>query len=146
MISVILTDDHHIFREAVASLLQDEKDIAVVAQAGSAPELLARLAATECDVLVLDIMLPGRSGLEVLEQIRAERPKLPVLILSLHPEGHYAVGAIRAGADGYLTKEATGRDLVQAIRTVHSGKKFISSFLAERLGSEPSDPVLAPLS
>ena len=143
MIRVILTDDHEIFREALWHLLSDSKGITVVAQAGNINELLAKLSETECDVLVLDIELPGKRGLEALKEIRAKRPRLPILILSMHPEEHYALRAVRAGAAGYLTKHAAAADLVHAIKTVHAGRKFVSTNLAELLFNELNDPKLA---
>ncbi|QXE90955.1 response regulator [Geomonas subterranea] len=140
MIRVLLTDDHKILREGLKGLLHDTDDIKVVGEAGDIQELFAQLGAVECDVIVLDISLPGRSGLDALKQLKAEKVETPVLVLSMHPEEQYAIRAIRSGAAGYLTKETASQELVHAIRKVHSGGKYLSSNLAEALFTELANP------
>ncbi|HJV66202.1 MAG TPA: response regulator transcription factor [Geomonas sp.] len=141
MIRVHITDDHRIFRDGLKRLLNDSEDMEVVAETGSAQDLLDSLETTGCDVIVLDISLPGRSGLDALKQVKAQYPKLPVLMLSMHPEDQYALRAIKAGASGYLTKDAAADELVAAIRKVQGGGKYFSESLAERLFSELSNPI-----
>jgi DNA-binding NarL/FixJ family response regulator len=140
MISVHITDDHRIFRDGLKRLLNDSEDIVVVGEAGGTQELLDWLVNNDCDVIVLDIALPARSGLDALKQIKAQYPDLPVLMLSMYPEEQYALRAIKAGASGYLTKEAAGDELVSAIKKVHGKGKYFSEALAERLFSELSNP------
>jgi len=141
MIRVLLTDDHKILREGIKGLLNDTDDIEVVAEAANIQELFAQLAATEVDVVVLDITLPGRNGLDALKQMKAERLTIPVIILSMHPEEQYALRAIRSGAAGYLTKETASVELVHAIRKAHAGGKYLSQSLAERLFCELANPL-----
>lgn len=140
MIRVMVTDDHKILREGLKGLLNDTDDMTVVAEAGDIQELFAKLETTTCDVLVLDISLPGRSGLDALKQLKAQGSRIPVLVLSMHPEEQYAIRAIRSGAAGYLTKETASVELVQAIRKVYAGGKYLSSNLAERLFTELANP------
>ena len=140
MIKVMLIDDHKILREGLKQLLNDTSDLMVVAEAGNCGELFENLAVTPCDVVVLDITLPDRSGLEALVQLRGHYPDIPVLILSMHQEGQYAVRAMRCGAAGYLTKDTASDKLVQAIRKVHAGGEFISPYLAQLLFSERANP------
>jgi two-component system, NarL family, invasion response regulator UvrY len=140
MIRVIIADDHTILRKGLTQLLESFPDISVAGDVSSAPELLSKLAQTECDIIVLDITLPGRSGLEVLKQLRNEYSRIPILILSMHPEEQYAVRAIRSGAAGYLTKESAPEELIKAIRKICSGSKYVSESLAERLLIEVHNP------
>lgn len=140
MIRVQITDDHRIFREGLKRLLKDSKDIEVVAEAGSAHELIDSLAAIECDVVLLDISIPGRNGIDALKQLKALYPKLPVLMLSMHPEEQYAMRAVKAGASGYLTKDSEGEELVMAIRKVSGGGNYVSASLAESLFSTLRNP------
>jgi two-component system invasion response regulator UvrY len=108
----------------------------VTGEAKNAQEALDLVSNKKCDVLVLDIEMPGRSGLDVLKELRKRRPKLPVLILSIHPEEQFAVRVLRAGAVGYLSKESAPEELVKAIRTVYGGRKYISASVADDLASE----------
>jgi DNA-binding NarL/FixJ family response regulator len=105
----------------------------VAAEAGNGQEVLDKIWKDDFDVIVLDIAMPGRSGLDVLKELKTYKRKLPVLVLSMYPEDQYALRVLRAGADGYLTKESAPNDLITAIRKVCSGKKYISPFLAEKL-------------
>jgi len=133
MIKVIIVDDHPVVRRGLKQILHEEPDIKVVGEAGSAPEALKVIRTIDCDAVVLDISLPGASGVEILKQLKYEYRQLPVLILSVHPEELYAVRVMEAGASGYLTKESAPEELVKAIRKIISGGKYISSSLAERL-------------
>ncbi|MCC7217213.1 MAG: response regulator transcription factor [Burkholderiales bacterium] len=133
MIRVVIADDHTILREGLKQLLQSAPDLSVVGEAGDGHEVLARVRGMDFDVLLLDMSMPGRSGMELIRQVKAERPKLRVLVLSMHEEHQYAVRAIRAGAAGYLTKESAALELVAAIRKVAGGGAFISAEVAEQL-------------
>jgi DNA-binding NarL/FixJ family response regulator len=133
MIRVLLADDHNIVRAGVKELLSEAGDIRVTGEAGDGNEALARIREQEFDVAVLDMSMPGRSGIELIKQVRAERPKLKVLVLSMHSESQYAVRALKAGASGYLTKEAVADQLVTAIRRIAGGGAYVSPETAERL-------------
>ena len=136
MIRILVADDHTIVREGLKQILADVDDMAVRDEAGNGQEALAKIREGEFDVVLLDISMPGRSGLEILKEIKAERPKLPVLILSMHAEEQYAVRALRAGASGYMTKASAPDELIGAIRKVSCGRKYVSSSLAEKLALE----------
>ncbi|HNR52014.1 MAG: Response regulator UvrY [Deltaproteobacteria bacterium ADurb.BinA179] len=136
MIRVLVVDDHPIVREGLKQILSDTEDILVVDEADSGQAVLTSAARSNFDVVLLDISMPGRDGLEVLRELKQQKPKLPVLILSMYPEEHYAVRVLRAGASGYLTKSSAPDELISAIRKVASGRKYISSTLAERLTYE----------
>jgi len=131
MIQVFLADDHSIFREGLAQILADTDDITVTGEAGNGIDLMTRLRAGVCDVLVLDITMPGRSGIELIKTVHREYPGLPILILSMHHEQQYAVRSIRAGAAGYLTKESDSEVLIGAIRHVAAGGVHITTEVAE---------------
>jgi two-component system invasion response regulator UvrY len=131
--AVLVADDHPIVRRGIVDLLGETADLRVVAEAGTAHEVLAMLRRTRVDVVVLDMAMPGRHGLDVLDHIHREWPALPVLVLTIHPEDLYAVRAFRAGAAGYLTKDAAADELVRAIRRVRTGGRWVSAPLAEHL-------------
>ena len=133
MIRVLIIDDHPIVRTGIRSLLARAADIEVVAEAADGEDGLRRAAANRPDVVVLDVSLPGTSGLEVLKNLRSRLPETAVLMLSMHPEDQYAVRLLRAGASGYLSKEAPAETLVEAVHKVASGGKFVSPQVAERL-------------
>ena len=133
MIKVIIVDDHLIVREGLKQIISDNFDISVVDEASNGQEAINKIRNNDCDVLLLDISMPGRSGLEILKEIKSELPKLSILILTMHPEEQYAVRVLRAGASGYLTKESAPDELIEAIRKVSDGGKYISSTLAEKL-------------
>ena len=132
---ILITDDHAVVRQGLKLILADHFKKAVFGEARNAHEALTRISKEKWDVVVLDITMPGRSGLEVLREIRRLRPKLPVLVLSMHPEDQFAVRLLKAGAAGYLTKESAGGELVGAIEKVTSGGRYISPALAERMAS-----------
>jgi two-component system invasion response regulator UvrY len=132
---ILIIDDHAVVRQGLRLILADHFKKAVFGEARNATEGLARVWKQKWDVVVLDITMPGRSGLEVLKEIKRSRPRLPVLILSMHPEDQFAVRLFKAGAAGYLTKESAGEELVGAIKKVVSGGRYISPSLAERMAS-----------
>jgi DNA-binding NarL/FixJ family response regulator len=133
MIRLVLADDHTIVREGLKQLLGAAGDIEVVGEASDGHEVIERIRTLDFDLLLLDMSMPGRSGIELIRQVRAEKPRLRMLVLSMHEENQYAVRAIRAGASGYLTKESASRQLVEAIRKVAAGGAFISSEVAQQL-------------
>jgi len=133
MIRLVLADDHTIVREGLKGLLAAAGDLDVVGEASDGHEVMERVRSLDFDVLLLDMSMPGRSGIELIRLVRAEKPKLRVLVLSMHEENQYAVRAIRAGASGYLTKESASRQLVEAIRKVAGGGAFISAEVAQQL-------------
>jgi two-component system invasion response regulator UvrY len=132
---ILLTDDHAVVRQGLRLILADHFKKAVFAEARNATEALNRIMKENWDVMVLDITMPGRSGLEVLREVKRLRPKLPVLVLSMHPEDQFAVRMLKAGAAGYLTKESADVELVGAIKKVVAGGRYISPSLAERMAS-----------
>lgn len=133
MIRIVIADDHTVVREGLKQMLSACADICVVGEASNGHEALARLQECPCDLLLLDMSMPGRSGTELIRQVKAERPKLQILVLTMHEEHQYAVRAIKAGASGYLTKETASDLLVTAIRKVASGGAFITAAVAEQL-------------
>ena len=132
---ILITEDHIVVRQGLKLILADHFKKAVFGEARNATEALARVWKEKWDVVVLDITMPGRSGLEVLKEIKRSRPRLPVLILSMHPEDQFAVRLFKAGAAGYLTKESAGDELVGAIKKVVAGGRYISPSMAERMAS-----------
>ena len=145
MIKILIVDDHAIVREGLKQILAEIPNMAVADEACDGREAFEKVWNNEYDVVVLDISMPGASGLEVLKQIKGVRPQLPVLILSIHPEGQYAVRALRAGASGYLTKESAPDELIAAVRKVSRGGKFVSSALAEKLAFDLEAGAYKPL-
>ncbi|MEO8838347.1 MAG: response regulator transcription factor [Herbaspirillum sp.] len=133
MIRVMVADDHAIMREGLKRILSDTDEIKVVGEAVDGFETLSQVRKGGFDLLLLDLSMPGRSGIELVRQIRQEAPKLPVLVLTMHEEEQYAVRSIRAGANGYLTKESAGTQLIGAIRKVAAGRPYISTEVAEQL-------------
>ncbi len=133
MIRVLIADDHPIVREGLKQIIAETSDMVVANEASNAQEVLDKVWENDYNVVLLDISMPGRSGLDILKQLKSERPELPVLILSVHPEEQYAVRVLRAGASGYLTKESAPDELIAAIRKVSLGRKYVSSSLAEKL-------------
>jgi len=133
MIRVLLADDHRIVRAGLKELLSETGDIAVAGEANDGTEALARIREDEYDVAVLDMSMPGRSGIELIRQVKQEKPRLPILVLSMHSEEQYAVRALKAGASGYLTKESAADQLVTAIRRIAAGGAFVTPETAQRL-------------
>jgi len=133
---VLVADDHAIVRKGLKQILLDEYPFGEVEECANAEELLQKAIDGHWDVIISDISMPGRSGLEALQQIRVAHPRLPVLILSMHPEEQYAIRALKAGASGYCSKELAQEELVNAVRKVLSGKKYITPTLAETLAAQ----------
>jgi DNA-binding NarL/FixJ family response regulator len=138
VIRVFLADDHAIVRAGLKELLTGTGDIEIVGEATNGQQVLAAVRAGQIDVLVLDMSMPGRSGVELIKLVKAEQPKLRVLVLSMHSEQQYAVRAVRAGASGYLTKESAADELLSAIRRIARGGAYITPETAERLVLESS--------
>ncbi len=135
-INVIIADDHAILRAGLKQILAETDDIAVVAEAQTANEAIKLCRTPEVNVLLLDISLPDRSGIEALKYIKKESPQISVLMLSMHREDQYAVRALKAGASGYLCKQSASSELVNAIQTVAKGKKYITAAVAEILANQ----------
>jgi DNA-binding NarL/FixJ family response regulator len=133
MIKVCVVDDHAVVREGLKRIISENPGMAVTAEAGDGLDAMKVIKSQSLDVVLLDITMPNKSGLDVLKEIHAESPRLPVLVLSVHAEDQYAVRVLRAGAAGYLTKESAPSKLVQAIRKVVRGGKYVSPTLAEKL-------------
>lgn len=133
---IVLVDDHPIVREGLALMMSQESDLQVCGEAGSASEALDLLAKTMPDLAIVDIFLDGTNGIELTREIRARYPNLPVLILSMHDESLYAERALRAGASGYVMKQEASRTIMDAIRTVMSGKRYISAGVAATIGED----------
>ena len=133
MIRILIADDHTIFREGLKHILTEYSDLIVTDEARNGQEVLEKVWNNEYDMVLLDISMPGMNGLEVLKRLKKEKPKLSVLVLSMHPEEQYAVRALKSGASGYLTKESATDELITAIRKISQGRKYITSSLAERL-------------
>ena len=146
MIRIVIADDHAIVREGLKRIVTDAPDLEVVDEAADGTEVTRLVREREFDVLVLDLSMPGRSGMELIKLVKSEKPKLRILVLSMHQELQYAVRAIKSGASGYLTKESAPGLLVQAIHKVASGGAFISAEVAEQLalGAMPGANAAAP--
>ena len=135
-IAVLVADDHPVVRRGVAQLLVDSLPVCKVGEAASANEVLSLARDVPWDIVILDLNLGGRSGLDVIQQLKVDRPKLPVLVLSMYSEEQYAIRALRAGASGYVTKEGAPELLVTAVRRVVAGGRYISQSVADRLAAE----------
>jgi two-component system invasion response regulator UvrY len=145
VIRVFLADDHSMVRKGLAQILAGEKDISVTGEAADGEEAIAKIRQGDYDVAILDLSMPGRSGLELLSTLRSERPDLPVLMLSMHPEKHFALRVLKSGAAGYLSKSSPPEELLAAVRRVAAGKRYLSASLAEELalsldGNAPVPP------
>jgi DNA-binding NarL/FixJ family response regulator len=136
MINVLVADDHAVVREGLKHILSETPDLKVMDEAVTGYEVLEKLSRIDFDMIVLDITMPGISGLDVLKEIKNQKPKMPVLVISMNPEDQYAERALRAGASGCLTKECQPEEFVSAIRNVSLGRKYISTAIAERLVHE----------
>jgi two-component system invasion response regulator UvrY len=141
---ILLTDDHAVVRHGLKQILADDFKKATFGEARNAQEALNRVWKEDWDVVVLDITMPGRSGLEVLREIKKSKPKLPVLVLSMHPEGQFAVRVLKRGASGYMTKESAPEELVSAIKKILAGGRYVSPSLAEKLATYLSNDQKAP--
>jgi DNA-binding NarL/FixJ family response regulator len=136
MIEVLIVDDHHIVREGLERIISFESDIKVVGKSVNAAEAIRFLAGRKVDVIVLDISMPGRSGIDIIQDLKQIRSEVKIIMLSMHQEEQFATRAFKSGASGYLTKEMAPEEIVKAIRKVHAGRKYISSRYAEILADE----------
>lgn len=145
MIKILIADDHAIVRRGLKQIVAEGPNMAVMGEAQNAKAVLELIRKENWDVVVLDITMPGKWGLDVLKELKIERPKLPVLVLSMHPEDQFAVRALKAGAAGYMTKESAPEELVEAIRKVFAGGKYVSPSLMEKLVSDLEIDTQKPL-
>jgi two-component system, NarL family, invasion response regulator UvrY len=136
MIEVLIVDDHHIVREGLERIISFENDIKVVGKSVNAAEAIRFLAGQKVDVVILDISMPGRSGMDIIQDLKKIRSEVKIIMLSMHQEEQFAMRAFKSGASGYLTKEMAPEEIVKAIRKVNSGRKYISSRYAEILADE----------
>ncbi len=135
MIKILIADDHPVVRKGLGEIIEETSDMEVADEASNGQEVLAKVFKKDFDVVLLDISMPGRSGLDILKELKSRLPKLAVLVLSIHPEEQYAVQVLKAGASGYLTKKSAPDELVTALRKVSTGGKYVSPSLAEKLAS-----------
>ena len=133
MIKIIIADDHPIVRAGMKQIISEASDLMVADEASDGHKLLSKIRAENFDVVILDITMPHMDGLDVLKQLKIEKPKLPVIVLSIHPEDQYALRVLKAGASGYVTKTSAPDELINAIRKVFRGGKYISPTIAEKL-------------
>ena len=138
MTRILVADDHQIVRAGLKNLLSEYKEFTVAGEAGSGTDALKMVRESDWDVVLLDISMPDMNGIDTLKQIKRSRPDLPVLILTMHPEDHYAINLLRAGANGYVCKECAPEQLVGAIRTVASGRRYVSPALGDQLAGDLS--------
>jgi DNA-binding NarL/FixJ family response regulator len=137
---ILIADDHAIVRRGLKQILKEELTEYIIEEAASGTELLKKIRDGKWELVISDLSMPGKSGLEVLKVIREEFPKLPFLILSIHPENQYAIRVMKAGASGYLTKESAPEELVKAVKQILAGRKYITSSLAEKLADNLISP------
>jgi DNA-binding NarL/FixJ family response regulator len=145
MLKILIADDHAIVREGIKQILAEIPDKVTTDEAINGQEVIQKVWDNNYDMVLLDISMPGRNGLDILKQLKSEKPALKILILSMHPEEQYAIRALKAGASGYLTKESTPLELTEAIKKVSIGKKYVSSSLAETLASHLETTTEKPL-
>lgn len=145
MIRLLIADDHPVVREGLRRIIAEQPGMIAAGEAATGDEVLAKLRALAIDVVLLDISMPGRGFLDVLEELRAKEPTVRILVLSMHPEEQYAVRAFRAGAAGYLTKDHSPEQLVEAIGKVMRGGRFVSASLAESLARDLATNTNRPL-
>ena len=138
-IKIIIADDHPLFRRGLKHALEETSDIEVIGEASNGDSLHSMIKSDNLDMVLLDISMPGKSGLDLLKQLKSEYSKLPILILSVYPEEQYAVRFIKAGASGYLTKESAAEKLAEAIRKIAAGGKYASTAIIEKLAFDFSD-------
>ena len=144
MRKILIADDHAVVRNGLTKILKEADGGICVDEAENGQEALAKALQASYEMVLMDISMPGRGGLEVLKEIKSHRPKLPVLMLSMHPEEEYAVRALRAGASGYVTKDSAAEELVGAVRKVLGGGRYVSASLAEKLAFEMEADVDRP--
>ena len=144
MIRIIIADDHPIVRAGLKQLIAEDAGITVAGEASNGIELLEKVRHEIYDVIVLDLTMPGMDGIDVLKQLKIEKPRIPVIILTVHPESQYALRILKAGASGYLTKESAPNELIKAVRKVHGGGKYINPSLAEKIAFALDDDAGKP--
>jgi two-component system invasion response regulator UvrY len=142
---VLIADDHAILRRGLKEILARELEGAVCGEAKNAQEVLAKVQSDQWDLVILDLSMPGRSGLDVLRDIKGMRPKLPILVLSMHPEDQYGKRILKAGASGYMNKESAPEELIKAIRKVLAGGRYVSPALAEKLVMDLNEDITRPV-
>jgi two-component system, NarL family, invasion response regulator UvrY len=145
MIRVLIADDHAILRRGLIEILMRELEGAVCGEAENAQQVLTEVHAHGWDLLLLDVTMPGRSGIDLLGELKRVRPKLPVLVLSVHPEGQYSKRVLKAGASGYMNKDSAPEELIKAIRKVLAGGRYVSAALAEKLALDLREDVRRPV-
>lgn len=137
---ILIADDHAIFREGLKQVIATTVDMTVAGEAINTQEMLSKIQSNDYDIVILDISMPGRNGLDALVEMKGIKPKLPVLILSMHPEEQYALRAYKSGASGYMTKGSSSQELLDALHKISLGKKYVSAALAESLVTDLSSP------
>ena len=145
MIKILIVDDHPLIREGLKKIIMEKPDMNIVGELCNGLEVLNYVRNHDVDIVLLDISLPGKDGLDVLKDLKSTHPYLPVLILSIHSEERFAIRALKAGAAGYITKETAPKKLVHAIKKVISGSKYVSENLAVKLASELNQSQDKPL-
>ena len=145
ILKIFIADPHIMVRDGIKRILNCTAGLTVVGESGNGPDVLSRLETMDCDIVLLNILISEGKGLHYLHELKKMRPDLPVLVLSIYPEEHYAARVIRSGADGYLTKEKTTDELLKAIQTVSGGKKYISLSLAEKLTFDTGNTIKSPV-
>ncbi len=145
MIKVFVADDHTVVREGIKHIFSEIPEIQIVGEAGNGQEVLENIMKKDYDLLLLDIAMPGRDGLEVLKEVKLLKPKLPVLILSMFPEEQYALRALKSGASGYLTKDSISNELIRAVRKILKGGNYISASFSEKILTELASATNKPL-
>ena len=138
MIKILIADDHAVVRKGIKQILIEEYPTAIITEVGDAEDLIKNVMTSNFDIVISDLNMPGRSGLDALQQIKKSHPQLPVLILSVHAEEQYAIRILKAGGDGYLSKESAPVELVNAVKRILLGKKYISQAVAEKLANNLS--------
>jgi DNA-binding NarL/FixJ family response regulator len=136
MINILIADDHPVVRKGMKQIIEEATDMKITDEASNGAEVLSKISKNDFDIILLDITMPGRSGLEILKEAKKIKPKIPIIVLSIHPEQQYAIRALKAGASGYLTKSSAPEELITAVRIVSEGRKYISPSLAELLASD----------
>ena len=136
MIKILIADDHPLIRKGIKDVLEEEMDFKVVADAAYPHEILDGIKNHNPDILITDLSMPGRSGLDLISDIRQLYPKLPILVLTMHPEERFAIRALKAGSAGYLTKDTKPEDIIKAVRQILTGRKYITPSIAEKLATE----------
>ena len=145
MISILITDDHSIVRKGIRQIIMEEYPTAIIEEAYNAEGMLEKVREKEWDIVISDLSMPGKNGIEVIPQIISLRPQMPIIIMSIHPVEHYALRVLKLGASGYLNKDSATEELIEAIKTVISGRKYITPFIEEKLLSQKKKEVQQPI-